>query len=112
MFVGAYIPYVGAAIASLVAVLVAYADGGVAVALWTILVVAFVQIAEGNLLRPWIQSKTLSLHPGVVMVAVTAGGSAGGILGTLLAVPVAAMLAAIARQLRGPAPADANAEAG
>lgn len=112
VFIGAYIPYVGAAIASFLAVLVAFAEGGLAVALWTIFVVAFVQIAEGNLLRPWVQSKTVSLHPGVVMVAVTAGASVGGVLGTLLAVPVAAVLAALARQFRRPAPADGEADAG
>lgn len=102
VFIGAYIPYVGAAVASFLAVLVAFADGGLAVASWAILVVAVVQIGEGNLLRPWVQSRTVSLHPGVVMVSVTAGGSVGGVLGTLLAVPVAAVLAAIARQLRRP----------
>ncbi|MEU3410671.1 AI-2E family transporter [Streptomyces sp. NPDC006658] len=90
VFVGAYIPYLGAFLSGAVAVLVALADRGLVIALWTLGVVLAVQVLEGHVLQPVIQSRTVQMHPAVVLVALTAGASVAGILGMLLAVPVTA----------------------
>ncbi|MET8943309.1 AI-2E family transporter [Streptomyces sp. NPDC004542] len=90
VFVGAYIPYLGAFLSGAVAVLVALADRGVAIALWTLGVVLAVQVLEGHVLQPVIQSRTVQMHPAVVMLAIAAGASAAGIVGMLLAVPLTA----------------------
>jgi predicted PurR-regulated permease PerM len=42
-----------------------------------------------------IQSRSVHLHPAVVLLAVTAGGSLFGIAGAFLAVPVTAVVAAV-----------------
>ncbi|MFC1410800.1 AI-2E family transporter [Streptacidiphilus sp. N1-12] len=101
VFVGAYVPFVGAFLSGLVAVLVALGDRGFVVALGTLAVILAVQFVEGAFLQPIIQSRTVSMHPAVVMVAVTAGGSVAGILGALLAVPFTAAAVAIVTELRG-----------
>jgi predicted PurR-regulated permease PerM len=56
-----------------------------------------VQQLEGNVLSPILQGKNMNLHPAVVLLSVTAGGSLFGITGAFLAVPVAATVAEILR---------------
>ncbi|WEO96347.1 AI-2E family transporter [Streptomyces sp. FXJ1.172] len=100
VFVGAYIPYLGAFISGAVAVLVALADRGFVIALWSLGVVLAVQVLEGHVLQPVIQSRTVQMHPAVVMLAITAGASVAGILGMLLAVPLTAAAFGVVQELR------------
>nr|WP_202122262.1 AI-2E family transporter [Streptomyces sp. BA2] len=112
VFIGAYIPYLGAFISGAVAVLVALADRGFAIALWALGVVLAVQVLEGHVLQPVIQSRTVQMHPAVVMLAITAGASVAGILGMLLAVPVTAAAFGVFSELRGGYSGGAGAGAG
>ncbi|MGI5376816.1 AI-2E family transporter [Streptomyces sp. CA-251387] len=100
VFVGAYIPYLGAFISGAVAVLVALADRGFVIALWVLAIVVAVQLLEGHVLTPMIQSRTVQMHPALVMVAITAGASVAGILGMLLAVPLTAAVTGVLHELR------------
>lgn len=100
VFVTAYIPYLGAFLSGAVAVLVALADRGFVIALWALGVVLAVQMLEGNVLQPMIQSRTVQMHPAVVLLALTAGASVAGILGMLLAVPFTAAVFGIIGELR------------
>ncbi|MFJ7208517.1 AI-2E family transporter [Streptomyces sp. NPDC098789] len=100
VFVGAYVPYLGAFFSGAVAVLVAFADRGWVTGLWTLGVVLAVQVLEGNVLQPMIQSRTVQMHPAVVLLAITAGASVAGILGMLLAVPLAAAGFGVLSELR------------
>ncbi|MEO3972686.1 AI-2E family transporter [Streptomyces sp. CAU 1734] len=124
VFVGAYIPYLGAFLSGTVAVLVAFADRGWVIALWVLGVVLAVQVLEGHLLQPMIQSRTVQMHPAVVMLTITAGAGVAGILGMLLAVPITAAAFGVIGELRTrygsggdpgkdpPAPASSAAPAG
>ncbi|MGV9264147.1 AI-2E family transporter [Kitasatospora sp. NPDC003701] len=103
VFMGAYIPFVGAFLSGTVAVLVALADGGLGTALWALGIVLAVQAIEGNILQPVIQSRTVELHPATIMVAVVAGAGIAGILGALLAVPICAAGVGVISVLRGTA---------
>ncbi|MFJ4690981.1 AI-2E family transporter [Streptomyces sp. NPDC088766] len=100
VFVGAYVPYLGAFVSGTVAVLVALADRGFVIALWALGVVLAVQVLEGHVLQPVIQSRTVQMHPAVVMLAITAGASVAGILGMLLAVPLTAAAFGVLYELR------------
>jgi predicted PurR-regulated permease PerM len=100
VFIGAYVPYVGAFVSGAVAVLVALADRGFVIALWVLGVVLVVQVLEGNIFQPMVQSRTVRLHPALVLVALTAGASVAGILGVLLAVPATAAAVGVAHELR------------
>jgi predicted PurR-regulated permease PerM len=95
IFLGAFVPFVGATVTGLIAVLVAFADGGLTIALIALGIVLGVQFIEGNFLQPIIQSRTVDLHPAVILLAVAAGGSLFGILGAYLAVPVTAVVFAV-----------------
>ncbi|MCI3931895.1 AI-2E family transporter [Streptomyces sp. AN091965] len=120
VFVGAYIPYLGAFLSGAIAILVALADRGLVIALWALGVVLAVQVLEGHVLQPMIQSRTVQMHPAVVMLAITAGASVAGIIGMLLAVPLTAAAFGVVSELRarytekasaGPSPASPSAEA-
>jgi predicted PurR-regulated permease PerM len=100
IFLGSFVPFVGATISGLVAVLVAFAEEGWVTALIALGIVLGVQFLEGNFLQPIIQSRTVDLHPAVILLAVAAGGSLFGILGAYLAVPVTAVAFAVVASLR------------
>lgn len=104
VLVGAYIPYLGAFISGAVAVLVALADRGLVIALWALGVVLAVQVLEGHVLQPMIQSRTVQMHPAMILIALTAGASVAGILGMLLAVPLCAAAFGILGELRSGGP--------
>jgi putative heme transporter len=100
VFIGAFVPFVGAFLSGLVAVLVAFADGGWKVGLAALVLVVAVQFIEGNFLQPIIQSRTVELHPAVILLAVAAGASLFGIVGAYLAVPVTAVAFSVVASLR------------
>jgi predicted PurR-regulated permease PerM len=99
IFLGAFVPFVGATISGLVAVLVAFADEGWVKALIALGIILGVQFLEGNFLQPIIQSRTVDLHAAVILLAVAAGGSLYGIVGANLAVPVTAVVFTSIRSL-------------
>jgi putative heme transporter len=99
VFLGAFVPFVGAFVSGLIAVLVAFADEGWEIALAALVLVIAVQFIEGNFLQPIIQSRTVDLHPAVILLAVAAGASLFGILGAYLAVPVTAVVFAVIASL-------------
>lgn len=100
VFLGAFLPVVGAFVAGLIAVLVAAASGGLTDSLLTLGVIVLVQQVEGHVLQPVIMRRAVALHPAVVVVVLTAGATVGGIVGAFLAVPVTAVIAAVGNELR------------
>lgn len=100
VFFAAFIPIVGAVATGALAVLVALFANGPLNALFVLLLVLAVQQIEGNVLQPILVGKTLALHPAVVILAVTAGGTIAGIIGAFLAVPVTAVGTVVLRYVR------------
>jgi len=100
VFFGAFIPIIGAVVTGALAALVALVTQGPTTALIVIGLVLVVQQLEGNVLQPILVGRTLALHPAVVIVAVTAGGTLAGITGAFLAVPVVAVGAVVVRYAR------------
>ena len=87
----AVIPYLGAWISGLLAVIVALTVSPTT-ALLTALLFLGIQQLEGNFLTPKIQGNTLHVHPILVFLAVIIGGGLGGIPGVIVAVPTLAVL--------------------
>ncbi len=96
-FFAAFAPIVGAVTVGILAVLVALVSNGWVSALIVAGIVLLVQQLEGNLLLPYLQGKSLSLHAGVVLLAIVLGSTLFGIAGAFLAVPVVAVLAVVLR---------------
>ncbi|MDI3331473.1 MAG: AI-2E family transporter [Micrococcus sp.] len=94
-FVTAFIPVIGATIAGALAALVALVTNGPLIALALIAWVIVVNQIEGNVLQPVIMGRTLSLHPLLILLALTVGTIVGGIFGAILAVPYTAVTWAV-----------------
>jgi predicted PurR-regulated permease PerM len=99
VFLGAFVPMVGATVAGSVAVLVALVDQGPIAALAMVAVVIGVQQLEGHILQPFLMGRWVSVHPLGVIVAIGLGVIVGGVAGALVAVPLAAALNAVVQHL-------------
>lgn len=99
IFFGAFIPVVGAFFTGFLAVMVALASEGAVTALIVLGAIVLVQQLEGNVLAPMLLGRSVRLHPVVVVLAVTAGGTIWGIPGAFVAVPITALIAATATYL-------------
>jgi predicted PurR-regulated permease PerM len=100
VFVGGFVPVIGAFVSGLLATLVALATGGLTTALIVLAIVVVVQQVESNVLQPVIMRRAVSLHPVVILSVLTAGAVIVGIVGAFLAVPITATLAAVGNELR------------
>lgn len=87
----ALIPYLGAWIGGIPAVLLALSISPVR-ALLTAGLFLLIQQLEGNVLTPRIQSQAVRVHPIVVFLAVIAGTEMFGLLGAVFAVPAVAVI--------------------
>lgn len=101
VFVGAFIPIVGAFVTGGIACIVALVEIGPWEALIMLIGVVVVQQIEGNVLQPFIQGTQLSLHPVVVVLAVAAGAGLAGIFGALFSVPLVAILNVVINFVNG-----------
>ena len=99
VFLGAFVPFVGAMVTGFLAVVIAVLAKGWLYGLFTLGLVLAVQQLEGNVLQPLIMGRAVRLHPLAVLVALTAGGVVAGIIGVLLAVPLLAFLDHAVRSL-------------
>lgn len=101
VFLGSFIPIVGAVVTGAIAVLVALVSQGFGSAIIMLIVVLAVQQIESNVLQPFIMGKAVSIHPLAVILVVAAGAFQFGIVGALFAVPLIAVLNTVVRFLAG-----------
>ena len=99
VFLGSFIPVIGALISGAVAVLLALVALGPVQALIMIGIVLLVQQLESHILQPLIMGKAVSLHPLAVIFAVAGGSMIFGAAGALFAVPVLAVVNSVVRYL-------------
>ncbi|BCI91963.1 hypothetical protein NIIDMKKI_71690 [Mycobacterium kansasii] len=92
VFLGAFIPLLGALISGLLAVVVALLAKGLVYALITLGLLIAVNQLEAHLLQPLVMGRAVSIHPLAVVLAISTGGVLAGIVGALLAVPTVAFL--------------------
>ena len=111
VFIGAFIPILGAVIAGAVAVLVALVTNGVITALIVLGIVILVMQLESHILQPLLLGRAVKLHPLAVVLSIAAGLVVAGIAGALLAVPLLAVLNSGIRSLlheQNPNPAEVD----
>lgn len=104
VFLGAFVPLVGAVVAGVLAVVVALLAKGVVYALITLGVLVAVNQIEAHLLQPLVMGRAVAIHPLAVVLAISTGGVLGGIVGALLAVPTVAFLNNAVQVLLAPDP--------
>jgi predicted PurR-regulated permease PerM len=92
VFLGSFIPLIGAVATGVIAVFVALVFLGPIPALVMLGVVILVQQLEGHVLQPFVLGSAVKVHPLAVVLSVATGGLIGGIPGALFAVPLVATL--------------------
>jgi predicted PurR-regulated permease PerM len=101
VFLGAFIPIVGAPIATLFAAIVALAERGVVIALLAVLLTVIVGSFDGDVLQPLVMGKAVNLAPLAIVMAIAIGSVALGIIGALVAVPIAGAIYGVMKYLSG-----------
>nr|WP_235871243.1 AI-2E family transporter [Rhodococcus spongiicola] len=99
VFIGAFVPIIGAFVTGFLAVLVALVTKGLLTAVIVLGIIIVVMQLEGHVLQPLLLGRAVRLHPLAVVLAITTGLVLVGIVGALLAVPIVAFLKTAVRSL-------------
>ena len=105
VFMGAFVPLVGAVVTGFVAVIVALIAKGWIYALIALGLIIAVQQLEGHVLQPLVMGRAVSIHPLAIVLVIAGGAVLAGIPGALLAVPALAFLNSSMRVLLADDPA-------
>lgn len=90
VFLGAFVPLVGAFVSGFVAVLVALVMLGWVQALIMLAGIILVMQLEGHILQPFLLGRAVKLHPLAVLLGIAIGVIVGGIVGALMSIPLLA----------------------
>lgn len=91
VFIGGFIPIIGATAAGSLAVLVALIFNGPVAAIVVLVIIVGVNQLEHHILQPFLMGKVLRIHGLVILLALAAGSTLAGLVGALLAVPLTAV---------------------
>jgi predicted PurR-regulated permease PerM len=94
-----FIPYAGALIAFIPAVLLAFTTYGLGKAVLVAILIFVIHQIDGNFVAPRVLKENVGLSPFWIVIAILTGSELFGLPGTFLAVPVAAMIRVLREQL-------------
>lgn len=92
VFLGAFVPMVGAVVSGIVAVIVALVAKGFLTAALVLVGVLAIQQLEGHVLQPLLLGRAVRVHPLAVVLGIGTGVVLAGIVGAIAAVPTIACL--------------------
>lgn len=101
VFFGAFIPVIGAPIATFFAAIVALAERGPVVALLVVALTVVVGSFDGDVMQPLVMGKAVSLNPLAIIILIAIGSIVLGIIGALVAVPLGAAVYRVMKYLTG-----------
>ncbi|WP_291055175.1 AI-2E family transporter [Herbiconiux sp.] len=101
VFLGSFIPIIGAVVTGTVAVFIALIYNGWVIALIMLGIVLLVQQIEGHVLQPLVMGTAVKVHPLAVVLAVAGGSMVAGIAGAFFAVPLVATLNVMINYIAG-----------
>lgn len=90
--IGNLIPYLGPIIAYATTILACLVNGQYKELLIAIIALLIVQAVDGNIIAPKLLSRSIQIHPVLVIISLIFGSAIGGLMGMLLAVPVGALI--------------------
>ncbi len=93
------IPLVGATLAALIVVIVAFVAGSVTAGVVMVIFFIVYQQIENHVLQPLVYGKTVNISPLTVLIAILIGAQIGGLLGALVAIPVAASVGIVLKDV-------------
>jgi predicted PurR-regulated permease PerM len=88
-----FVPFLAPFVGLPVVVIISYADSGsYRLPLWATVVFSIAQFVDGWILTPFIQGKSIGLHPITTIIVLMIGSELAGLYGLLLSIPAAAAL--------------------
>jgi predicted PurR-regulated permease PerM len=94
------IPYIGPVAGAVPAIVVTLINGNEPIKiLYIVLTFAVIQLIDNILVQPMVLSRSVHLHPLIIVFAVLIGGQFFGLLGMLLAVPAAGIIKVTSSEL-------------
>lgn len=106
IFIGGFIPLIGAVVFGGLAVLVTLVTNGVTAAVVVLIVLVVENQIESHLLQPFVVGRHVSLHPMAIALTLASGAVIAGLPGAIFGVPLVAAVNAAAVELRPPRQAD------
>jgi predicted PurR-regulated permease PerM len=101
IFLGSFIPVIGALLFGGLAVLVTLVTVGLVPAVVLVAVLVVSSLLEGHVYQPLIMGRSVRLHPVAIVLALAAGALLGGIAGAIVAIPVVGAGHAAVKYLTG-----------
>lgn len=101
VFMGAFIPVIGAPIATFLAALVALATKGPVTALLVVVLTIIVGSFDGDVMQPLVMGRAVSLHPLAIVTIIATGALTFGVIGALIAIPIASSIYVVMKFLTG-----------
>ncbi|BCJ93135.1 AI-2E family transporter [Anaerocolumna cellulosilytica] len=90
--IGNLIPYCGPFIAYFSTAIVCLINGQYKELIIAVIALVIIQAIDGNVIQPKLLSKSIEIHPVIVIISLIFGSAIGGLMGMLLAVPVGALI--------------------
>ena len=109
VFIGSFIPIVGAFLFGGLAVLVTLVTQGLVAAGILLAVLVAENLLEGHVYQPLIMGRTVRLHPVAILLGLAVGGLLAGIMGAIIAIPLIGAVHAAVKYLTGIEDIDGNA---
>lgn len=98
--VGHLIPYFGPLVGGVPAIAIATIQyGNFSMLPLIILILLIVYITDNGFVQPFVFSKSVNMHPLMIILLIVAGSQVGGIIGMLLAVPLATVIKTAAKEI-------------
>lgn len=110
IFIGGFVPLIGAVVFGGLAVLVTLVTNGPTAAIVVLIVLLVENQIEGHVLQPFIVGRHVSLHPMAIALTLAAGALLAGVPGAIFGVPLVAALNAAFKALRGEPPQHGGVE--
>ena len=97
---GHLVPYFGPVIGGIPAILIALIqDGNFSRAPLILMLVLGTYAFDNGIVQPYIFSKSLDIHPVIIILLIIAGGQLFGIIGMLLAIPTATVIKTFSKEI-------------
>ena len=103
-----FVPFLAPFVGLPFVVIISYVDsGGFRQPIWATVVFSIAQFVDGWILTPFVQGKSIGLHPITTIIVLLIGSELAGLFGLLLAIPAAAAVKILFREFVWPTVAEA-----
>lgn len=90
--IGNLIPYFGPIVAYISTTIICLINGDIKTLVVSLIALFIIQAIDGNFIGPKLLSRSIKIHPLIIIISLIFGSALGGFMGMLLAVPIGAYI--------------------